>query len=230
MPRPRRPSPARHQARAQGGRAGGRLPGRRRKEQPPPVDPRAPGASPGPFHVRSRDWPRPWSSRHVGQPWRPWATVVAGGVGGDRDFSRNSAACTRLGGADFQERGTRVWVPPVRPSRVHEARSVGRVPRSAQHASVGGVERRAAIDECQNMVERQVTRRMGWMLGTIARADVAVLADVARDHPLGQASPSCIRMDVMVGTDARQARMLTAASSRSARDHTADRAQLHWSP
>jgi hypothetical protein len=34
-------------------------------------------------------------------------------------------------------------------------------------------------------------------------------------------------MDVMVGTDARQARMLAAASSRSARDDTADRAQLH---
>jgi len=40
------------------------------------------------------------------------------------------------------------------------------------------------------------------MPGTIARAHVAVLADVARDHPLGQASPSCIRMDVMVGTEA----------------------------
>jgi hypothetical protein len=77
------------------------------------------------------------------------------------------------------------------------------------------------------VVERQVTRRMRRMLGTIARAHVAVLADVARDHPLRQASPSCIRMDVMVGTDARQARVLAAASSRSARDHAADRAELH---
>jgi hypothetical protein len=65
------------------------------------------------------------------------------------------------------------------------------------------------------------------MLGTIARAHVAVLADVARDHPPGQASPSRVRMDVMVGTDARQARMLAAASSRSARDDTTDRAELH---
>ena len=64
------------------------------------------------------------------------------------------------------------------------------------------------------MVERQVTRRMRRMLGTIARAHVAVLADVAGDHPLGQASPSCIRMDVMVGTDARQARVLGAAAAR----------------
>jgi hypothetical protein len=77
------------------------------------------------------------------------------------------------------------------------------------------------------VVERQVARRVRRMLGAIARAYVAVLADVARDHPLGQASPSCIRMDVMVGTHARQARMLAAASSRSAGDHAADRAELH---
>jgi hypothetical protein len=73
------------------------------------------------------------------------------------------------------------------------------------------------------MVERQVTRRMGGMVGTIARAHVAVLADVAGDHPLGQAGPSRVRMDVMVGTDARQPRVLAAPSRRSARDDTADR-------
>jgi hypothetical protein len=122
-----------------------------------------------------------------------------------------------------------VWVPPVGPSCVHEARSVGRVPRSAQHAGVGGIERCATIGERQDMVERQVPRWMRRMLGTIARADVAVLADVAGDHPLGQAGPSRVGMDVMVGTDARQARMLAAASSRSARDDTADRAELHCS-
>jgi len=77
------------------------------------------------------------------------------------------------------------------------------------------------------VVEHQVARRMRRMLDTITRAYVAVLADVAGDHPLGQAGPSCIRMDVMVGTDARQARMLAAASSRSAGDDTADRAELH---
>jgi hypothetical protein len=77
------------------------------------------------------------------------------------------------------------------------------------------------------VVERHVTRRVRRMLGTIARAHVAVLADVARDHPPGQASPSCIRMDVTDGTDARQSRMLAAATSRSAGDDTADRAELH---
>jgi hypothetical protein len=80
------------------------------------------------------------------------------------------------------------------------------------------------------VVERQVARWMRQMLGTIARAHVAVLADVARDHPLGQAGPSRIRVDVMVGTDARQAWMLTAASSRSARDDTTDRAEPHRWP
>jgi hypothetical protein len=77
------------------------------------------------------------------------------------------------------------------------------------------------------MVERQVMRWVRRMVGTIARTDVAVLADVAGDHPLGQASPLRVRMDVVVGTEARQARMLAAASSRSARDDATDRAELH---
>jgi len=67
------------------------------------------------------------------------------------------------------------------------------------------------------------------MLGTIARADVAVPADVARDHPLGQAGPSRISVNVMVGTEARQASVLCAAATRSAGDDTTDRAQLHGS-
>ena len=70
-------------------------------------------------------------------------------------------------------------------------------------------------------------RSMRRMLGTIAWADVAVLADVAGDHPLGQAGPSRISVNVMVGTEARQAWMLAAAASRSARDDTADRAEFH---
>ena len=150
--------------------------------------------------------------------------------GSGRDNWRNSAACTRLGGADVQERRTRVWVPPVGPSCVHEARSVGRVPRSAQHAGVGGIERRATIDERDDMVDRQVMRRVGRMVGTITRAYVAVLADVAGDHPFGQARPSRVRMEVMVGTDARQARMAAAATPRAAGDHTADRTELHPRP
>jgi hypothetical protein len=165
----------------------------------------------------------------VGALWRAWANLAMAGFG-DRDISRNPAVRTRSQGVVFQEGCTRVWVPPVRPSCVHEARSVGRVPRPTQHAGVGGIERRAAIDECQDVVERQVTRWMGRMLGTVARALVAVLADVAADHPLRQASPSRVRMDVVVGTDTRQRRVLAAPTPGAAGDHTADRAELHPRP
>jgi hypothetical protein len=88
----------------------------------------------------------------------------------------------------------------------------------------------ATIAERHDVIERQVTRRMRRMLGTIARADVAVLADVPGDHPLGQASPSRVRVDVMVGTDARQPRVLAAPTPCSARDDAADRAELHRLP
>jgi len=63
-------------ARAPGGRSGGWLPGRRRIARPPPVGPRALGASPGPSLVGWRRWPCAQSSRHVGHPWRPWANLV----------------------------------------------------------------------------------------------------------------------------------------------------------
>jgi hypothetical protein len=135
-----------------------------------------------------------------------------------------------MGGAVFHERGTHVWGPPVGPSCVHEARTVGRVPRATQHVGVGGIERRATIDECQDVVERQVARWVRRMLGTIARAHVAVLADVASDHPLGQACPSRVRMHVMVGPDARQPRVLAAPTIWSARDDAAYRAEPHRKP
>ena len=40
---------------------------RRPEARPPPANPRAPGANPGPSCVRSRGWPRRCSPRHVGQ-------------------------------------------------------------------------------------------------------------------------------------------------------------------
>jgi hypothetical protein len=176
-------------------------------------------------------WPPADSSGDSGALWRPRAnTPVVVGGGDHRDFSRNSAACAHLPGAVFDDGGTRMWVPPVGPSCVHEACSVGRVPRAAQHAGVGGIEWSATIDERQHVVERQVTRWMGRMIDTIAWADVAVLADVAGDHPLGQASPSRVRMDVVVGTDSRQRRVLAAPTPRAAGNHTADRAELHRRP
>ena len=89
------------QARTQGRHAGGRRAGRRRIARPPPVDPRAPGANPGPFCVRSRRWPRSGSSRHVGQRGRARANLGGSPIS-DRDNSRNPAVRTQSGGA--------VWV------------------------------------------------------------------------------------------------------------------------
>ena len=53
---------------------------RRPEARPPPANPRAPGANPGPSCVRSRRWPRRCSPRHVGQRGRPRADLgeVAG--------------------------------------------------------------------------------------------------------------------------------------------------------
>ena len=66
------------------------------------------------------------------------------------------------------------------------------------------------------------------MLGAVARADPAVLADVASDDPLGQTRPPWVRVDMVVGADARQPRM-PAASTPPARDDTANGAELHGS-
>lgn len=77
------------------------------------------------------------------------------------------------------------------------------------------------------MVGGQVARWMRRMLGTVARAHPAVLPDMAGDHPPGQADPSRVRVDGMVGTDARQPRVLAAPTLSSARQDPADRAELH---
>jgi hypothetical protein len=144
----------------------------------------------------------------------------------DRDFSRNSAACVHMGGAVFHGCAYgRVYPTPG----IDQPRAVGRVARATEHASVGRIERRAALDQCQHVVGGQIMRRVGGMLGTITRADPAVLTNVAGDHALGQAHPAWIGVNVMVGADARQARMLATASRRSARHDTADRADLHRS-
>ena len=75
------------------------------------------------------------------------------------------------------------------------------------------------------MIGGQVSCRMGVAL--IARAHVAVLPDVPGDHSLGQAGPSRVRVDTVVGTDAREPRVLAAAATRSAGHDTTDRAELH---
>jgi hypothetical protein len=68
------------------------------------------------------------------------------------------------------------------------------------------------------------------MLDAIARAHPAVLPNVARDHASTEARPAWIRVDRMVGADARQAWVLAASTPWSARDDAADRAELHPRP
>ncbi len=135
---------ARH-AWTQAHHAGGRLAGRRRIEPPPPIDLQALGASPGPFSVRSRRWPRSGSSRDVSQRGRPRASLVGSPIS-DRDNSRNSAACTQSGGAVSGKVRLHMGYPaPV------GRRTLRRVARAAQHGGVADVERRrdplaAALD------------------------------------------------------------------------------------
>ena len=165
----------------------------------------------------------------VGSPRRNSSGCCAGIRGAcpgdsDRDLSRNSAACVHMEGAVFHGCAYgRVYPTPG----IDQPRAVGRVARATEHASVVRIERRAALDQCQHVVSGQITRRVGRMFGAIAWADPAVLPDVPIDHAPRQAGPARVGVNVMVGADARQAGMLAAASSRSARDDTADRAELH---
>ncbi len=116
-----------------------------------------------------------------------------------------------------------MWGPPVGVSG-----ALGRVAGAAEHRAVADVERRTARGQRHDVVDGQVSSRVGGAL--VARADVAVLPDVPGDHSLGQARPSWVRVDAMVGTDARESRVLAAAAARSAGHDAADRAELHAVP
>jgi len=164
-----------------------------------------------------RQWPCAQSSRHVGQPWRPWANLGRGGHG----YSwRNSAACTHMGGAVFQERRTRVWGPPVR-----LCRTLGRVARSAEHGAVADVEGCAAGGERHDVIGGQVASLMS--VAPVARAPVAVLAAMPRDHPRAKTLPCPGVVEGVVPAAVRQSSVHGAAATRSACDDTADRAELH---
>ncbi len=125
-----------------------------------------------------------------------------------------------MGGAVFQEHRTRVWGPPV-----GLGRPLRRVARPAEHGAVADVERRATGCERHDVIGGQVSCRVGVAL--VARAGVAVLPDMPGDHPLGQACPSRVGVDPVVGTDAREPCVLSAATARAAGDDTTDRADLH---
>jgi len=136
------------------------------------------------------------------------------------DKVRNSAACTQSGGAVFQESRTRVWVPPV-----GLRRTLGRVARPAEHRAVADVERRAPDCERHDVVNGQVARGVGRTL--VARAPVAVLATPCPEYSRTQVLPGPRAVQGVVAAPVRQPGMDEAPTPRSARDDTADRAELH---
>ena len=75
------------------------------------------------------------------------------------------------------------------------------------------------------MIGGQVACRV--RVAPVAGAHVAVLPDVPGDHSLGQACPSRVRVDTVIGTDAGESRVLGAAAGCSIGHDTTDRAELH---
>lgn len=63
------------------------------------------------------------------------------------------------------------------------------VKRDVEAGALSHLFAKGAVSADPFVVERRVTLWVGRMLGTIARALVAVLADVPGDQPLGQACP-----------------------------------------
>jgi hypothetical protein len=174
----------------------------------------APGASPGPFLVRWRPWPKSGSSGHVGALWRPWANVAGG-----RDYSRNPAACTQREGAVGASARRRIGYPaPLR-------RTLRRVARPAQHRAVADVERRTASGERGDVVDGQVGGGVGGAL--VARAPVAVLAAPGTEDAGAEPLPGPRAVESVVPAPVGLAGVLGAAATRAAGDDTTDRAELH---
>jgi len=69
------------------------------------------------------------------------------------------------------------------PASIDEAGPEFGVAGAAEHPDVAGIEWRTAFRKRDDMVRSQVVARVGGVLWAIARADPAVPADVALDHP-----------------------------------------------
>ena len=228
-----------HHPRAKGSHAGGRRAGRRRIVRPPLLQPRAPGASPGPFSVRSRRWPRSCSPRHVGQRGRPRANLTGSAIS-DRDNSRNPAEGTQSRGAlprtpraprgyptPLHSYAVSVALHPPSPQRVARPRAELRVARSAEHAQVGAVERRAARAEGHDVVHGQGGRGVGGMLGPVPGAPPPVLPDVGCEHALADPPPRPRPVEGVGVAAGGPGGVGGAAAPGSAGDDAADRAELH---
>ena len=125
-----------------------------------------------------------------------------------------------MAGAVFHERRTRVWGPPVGVSG-----TLGRVARPAEHGAVGDVEGRATGRERHDVVDSQVSSRVGVTL--VARAPVAALATPGAEHAGAEPLPGPRAVEGVVPAAVGLAGVLGAATTRAAGDDTTDRAQLH---
>jgi hypothetical protein len=137
-----------------------------------------------------------------------------------RDDSRNPAACARLGGADVQEDGTRVWGPPVALSG-----TLRRVARAAEDGAVADVDRRAASRERHDVIDGQVGGAVGRAL--VSRAPVAMLATPGAEHAGAETLPGPRAVQGVVTAAVGLAGVLSAAATRAAGDDTTDPADLH---
>jgi hypothetical protein len=145
----------------------------------------------------------------------------------DRDFSRNSAACTQREGAVFHGCAYgRVY--PTRQGLTHVwRRTLGRVARPTQHRAVGDLERGPAEGERDDVVDGEIARRMAGAL--VARAPVPVLAAPRPKHACAEALPLPRAVQRVVAAAVRLASVRGAATTRPARRNAADRAELQGS-
>jgi len=135
---------------------------------------------------------------------------------------RNSAACTRLGGA-VGEHACRHMGYPAPVGR----RTLRRVARAAQHGGVADVEGRTASGERHDVIDGQVARPMGGTL--VAGAPVAVLTTPGAEHAGAEPLPGPGAVQGVVPAAVGLASVLGAAATNAAGDDTTDRAQLHGS-
>jgi hypothetical protein len=160
---------------------------------------------------------------------------------GDRDNSRNSAACTQSGGAallagqlEAFEDGA-VVTRIQRPVRAEARRHVGyptpvgrctlrRVAGAAQHGGVRDVERRTAGGERHDVIDGQVGGGVGGAL--VARAPLPALTTPGTEHAGAEPLPGPRAVEGVVSAAVGQPCVLGAAATRAAGDDTADRAQL----
>ena len=115
-----------------------------------------------------------------------------------------------------------MWGPPVGVSG-----TLRRVAGPAEDRAVGDVERRPACGKRHDVIDGQVAGSMGVAL--VTRAPVPALTAPCTKHSRTQALPSPGAVQGVVAAPVRLPGVFGAATAGSARDDTADRAELHSS-